>query len=575
VASRSPEPIPRHRRFGVRLWLSLAFAAVGIVTGISVYVFVSGSSEQSAQERSRELAIGQTFQLAEQVEQAAPRLANEVVEEARSESYAAWVFNRRGQLQTRATVLDVNVDDVVRRAGALRRAMRGRGFADRISGDVTVVAAPIIREGRPAGAVLARADQPQEVREALEAVREERLTALGIAVLLAVLIGAVVASLITVRIKRLAGGAAQLAEGRLDTPLEAGGADEIGDLGRALDRMRAALRDSFELLSTERDTLSAILVALSEAVLVVSKSGEVRFANPAASPLISEGRPVAALEPFLRPAARGGEARNDALRVGERVYAVHGRELVAEDAVLIVVRDRTEELRRQLAERDFVSNAAHELRNPIAGISGSIEVLLAGAKDDPEAREHFLGRLAQDAERISRLTHSLLTLARMEAVGVSESDLVDLEIVAEESLRAVAPPEELRLELDIEPGLSVKGDAALVRQVMIMLLTNAYKHTPPKGTVTLRARAGSNGEAVIEVSDTGTGIPAEEQDRIFERFYRGSNSVEKEGFGLGLSIARRMVEVMDGEIGVRSEVGEGSVFWVRLPVAKPTPTPVA
>jgi signal transduction histidine kinase len=307
---------------------------------------------------------------------------------------------------------------------------------------------------------------------------------------------------------------------------------------------------------------------------VVSKSGEVRFANPAAAPLISEGRPVAALEPFLRPVARGGEARNDALRVGERVYAVQGRELVAEDAVLIVVRDRTEELRRQLAERDFVSNAAHELRNPIAGISGSIEVLLAGAKDDPEAREHFLGRLAHDAERISRLTHSLLTLARMEAAGVAESDVVDVEIVAEESLRAVAPPAELRVELDVESGLTVKGDAALVRQVMIMLLTNAYKHTP-KGTVTLRARAGSNGEAVIEVSDTGTGIPAEEQDRIFERFYRGSNSVEKEGFGLGLSIARRMVEVMDGEIGVRSEVGEGSVFWVRLPVAKPAPTPVA
>jgi two-component system OmpR family sensor kinase len=263
------------------------------------------------------------------------------------------------------------------------------------------------------------------------------------------------------------------------------------------------------------------------------------------------------------------------LRVGERVYAVQGRELVAEDAVLLVVRDRTEELRRQLAERDFVSNAAHELRNPIAGISGSIEVLLAGAKDDPEAREHFLGRLAHDAERISRLTHSLLTLARIEAVGLAKSDVVDVEIVAEESLRAVAPPKELRVELDVEPGLTVKGDAALVRQVMIMLLTNAYKHTPPKGTVTLRARAGSNGEAVIEVSDTGTGIPAEEQDRIFERFYRGSNSVEKEGFGLGLSIARRMIEVMDGEIGVRSEIGEGSVFWVRLPVAQPVPTPVA
>jgi signal transduction histidine kinase len=240
-----------------------------------------------------------------------------------------------------------------------------------------------------------------------------------------------------------------------------------------------------------------------------------------------------------------------------------------------VVRDRTEELRRQLAEREFVSNAAHELRNPIAGISGSIEVLRSGAKDDPEAREHFLDRLAADAERISRLTHSLLTLARIEAAGVSQSDVVDVAIAAEEATQAVLPAEELHLSLDVEPGLSVRGDPALVRQVMIMLLTNACEHTDPGGAVTLRGRGGEHGQAVIEVSDTGTGIPAEEQERIFERFYRGGNALETEGFGLGLSIARRMVEVMGGEIGVRSEVGEGSTFWFRLPVAQPARTPVA
>ena len=191
--------------------------------------------------------------------------------------------------------------------------------------------------------------------------------------------------------------------------------------------MRAALGESFELLSTERDNLSAILAGLSEAVMVVSPDGEVRFSNPAAEPLIdSDGHAAEALEPSLRRAAHQGEARNDALRVGGRVYTVHARELPAAGALLVVVRDRTEELRRELAERDFVSNAAHELRNPIAGISSSIEVLLAGAKDDPEARDHFLARLADDAERISRLTHSLLTLARMEAVGQSENAFVDV-----------------------------------------------------------------------------------------------------------------------------------------------------
>ncbi len=576
MAATRTEPIPRRRRFGVRLWLSLAFAAVGIVTGISVYAFVSGSSEESAQERSTEIATGETVRLAGRVRGGSLKSVRKAVAQARSESFAPWVFSRRRELRTPHMVLGVGLGHVERRAEALHQALRGQGFVDDQGGGVTVVAVPVVRGGLPRGAVLARATRPSEVRGALQAVREDRLKALGIAVGLAVLIGAIVGTLITVRLKRLATGAAELAEGRLDVPVEARGGDEIGDVGRSLDSMRARLRESFEMLSTERDTLSAILAGLSEAVIVVSRNGEVRFSNPAAASLIgADGKPVEALEPWLRRAGERGEARDDALRVGQRVYALNVRELAAEKAVLVVVRDRTEELRRALAERDFVSNAAHELRNPIAGISGSIEVLLAGAKNDPEAREHFLSRLAEDAERISRLTHSLLTLARIEAVGGSESDVVDVEIAAEEATAAVLLPEELQLAVDVQAGLTVEGDAALVRQVMISLLTNAYNHTSRGGTVTLRARGGSAGEAVIEVSDTGTGIPAEEQARIFERFYRGSNSREKEGFGLGLSIARRMVEVMGGRIGVRSEVGVGSVFWIELPTAKPAPTPVA
>ena len=104
--------------------------------------------------------------------------------------------------------------------------------------------------------------------------------------------------------------------------------------------------------------------------------------------------------------------------------------------MLLVVRDRTEELKREQAEREFVSNAAHELRNPLAGISGAIEVLRGGAKDDPEARDRFLGRLADDAERMTRLTQSLLMLARVEAAGErEEAEVVDVTLAAEEAAR--------------------------------------------------------------------------------------------------------------------------------------------
>jgi two-component system, OmpR family, phosphate regulon sensor histidine kinase PhoR len=244
--------------------------------------------------------------------------------------------------------------------------------------------------------------------------------------------------------------------------------------------------------------------------------------------------------------------------------------------VLLVVRDRTEELKREQAEREFVSNAAHELRNPLAGIMSGIEVLRGGAKEDPETRDRFLARLADDAERMTRLTQSLLTLARAEAAGEHDpARVVDVSLGAAEAAEAVEPPEGVELQVEVEPDLVAQGDPVLVRQVMIGLLTNACAHTPAPGTVTLRASRGEDRTVNIEVEDTGRGIPPEEQDRVFERFYRGSATLEGEGFGLGLSIAKRMVQVMGGQIGVRSESGEGSTFWVQLHAAKPTPTPVA
>ena len=367
-----------------------------------------------------------------------------------------------------------------------------------------------------------------------------------------------------------------MAAGHFDVPLPAGGSDEIGDLTRSLDTMRRALRDSFDMLATERDRLSAIFDGLTEAVIVVGEDGEVRFNNPAAGRLVRNGRPATALIPSLRRAAEEGSDEIPVLSIDGRVYGVQARQVRAEHAVLMVVRDRTEELRRERAEREFVSNAAHELRNPLAGISSAIEVLQGGAKDDPDARERFLRSLAHDAERMTRLMQSLLTLARVEASGErQEAEVVDVSLAAEEALSSVEAPEGIELHGGIEPDLVAVGDGVLLLQVLIGLLSNACANTPPPGVVSLRARRGEGGIVTIEVEDTGKGIPAEEQDRVFERFYRGSATLSGEGFGLGLSIAKRMVDVMGGEIGLRSEPGSGSTFWVRLNAAKPTPTPVA
>ena len=561
----------RRRPFGVRLYLAFAFAGVALITAGLAYLLVSETGQEAADDQLVNIARGSTAALATEVGSRPERAGQTVLELNPNDAISAWLFNVEGRLETERSSKGVPLSEVDGRDRAVRQALAGTAYTDSLPGGVTVIAQPILRDGAFDGALLVRAARPPELQDAIDAVRGDRITALGVA------ISFLIASAITTRIKRLAESAAKISQGQLDQPLEGtGGRDEITELGQSLETMRAALRQTFEALRSERDRLSAIFDALSDAVMVVGPDGSVRFANPAARPLIyADGKVAATLIPWLRRASRGGSAEHDGLRIGERVYALQAREIPAEGAVLAVVRDRTDELRREIAEKEFVSNAAHELRNPIAGISGAVEVLRSGAKDEPDAREHFLRRLGEDTERISRLTESLLTLARIESVGEGGTEVLDVGIAAEEAAQAVAPPDGIDFSLELDPDLAAQGDRVLLRQVLIGLLTNAFKNTTPPGAVTLRARRRGATDVLIEVSDTGTGIPADEIDRIFERFYRGAGSLEQEGFGLGLSIAKRMVDVMGGEMGVDSEPGQGSDFWVRLPAAKPAATPVA
>jgi signal transduction histidine kinase len=395
------------------------------------------------------------------------------------------------------------------------------------------------------------------------------------AIALGILAGFLIAVGTSHRVTRLSRAAGELAAGDFDVHLDAGGRDEIGDLSRALDSMRASLKESVGVLTADRNKLKAIFDGLTDAVIVVDEKGDVRFSNSAAAPLLAPlGRPPSPMRAQLRRAVDVGFAAHPALRIGDRAYAMTARALPKEHAVLAVARDRTDEMRRELAEADFISNAAHELRNPLAGISSAIEVLQEGAKDDPQALDHFLGRLAEDAERMNRLTRSLLTLARVESIGAGETEEVDVGAAVRDTLAAVETPTHIELETEVEPNLFAEADPTLLRQVMIGLLTNAFKHTPLPGRVTVRARRDDE-DVMMEVIDTGPGIPELELERVFERFYRRDESRVQEGFGLGLAIARRMVSIMGGEIGARSIEGQGSTFWVRLPVAQPTPTPVA
>jgi two-component system phosphate regulon sensor histidine kinase PhoR len=244
------------------------------------------------------------------------------------------------------------------------------------------------------------------------------------------------------------------------------------------------------------------------------------------------------------------------------------------DALLLVLHDLTDRETLHRVRQDFVTNAAHELRTPLTSLRGYAETLLEGGLEDAEHREAFVRIIRDQAVRLEELLEDLLSLAELERPGARlKLAPADLRAVAERQVaafreRAVAAG--LTLALEPGPPVEIEADTARLDQVLGNLLDNAIKYTE-RGRVVVRV--GGEGErASCEVSDTGTGIPDEDQPRIFERFYRvdKARAREKGGTGLGLSIVKHIVALHGGEISVRSRPGEGSTFRFTLPRAPAT-----
>ena len=417
----------------MRLWLGAAFAGVTVITAFAVYIFVDDSSGETLQDLSSEVAVGRASSIADQIQQG-EQTPSVILNEANTETFQVWAVNRNGKPFAIDAIPPADLRTVEQAGDAVAAAQQGRRYRADLTANRTIARRRSSVQGGVRGAVVAVAEPPPALASAFDELQGDRLRALAIAIVIGVLVGFVVSSLISIRVKRLARSAEQMAAGRFDVPLPAGMNDEIGQLTDSLDSMRRSLRETFDMLATERDRLSAIFDSLNEAVIVVGEDGSIRFSNPAAETLVRDGQPATALIPSLRRAAKAGADELPTLTIEDRVYGVQARHVPAERAVMLVVRDRTDELARERAEHEFVSNAAHELRNPLAGISGAIEVLRGGAKDDPEARDRFLGRLADDAERMTRLTQSLLMLARVEAAGErGVVEVVDVSLAAEEA----------------------------------------------------------------------------------------------------------------------------------------------
>jgi two-component system, OmpR family, phosphate regulon sensor histidine kinase PhoR len=243
-------------------------------------------------------------------------------------------------------------------------------------------------------------------------------------------------------------------------------------------------------------------------------------------------------------------------------------------AVILVLHDLTETELLNQVRQDFVANVSHELKTPLTSVRGYAETLLDGGLADAEHREGFVRIIRDQATRLQSLVEDLLSLAELERpdtrLRFESFDLRDTVQRQIAVLSGVAERSGLELHLEPGPGVPVVADRLRIDQVIANLLDNALKYTERGG---VRIRAGTQDALVwCEVQDSGSGIPAEDLPRIFERFYRvdKARSREKGGTGLGLAIVKHILSLHGGRVTARSVLGEGSTFRIEMPVRPPS-----
>lgn len=335
----------------------------------------------------------------------------------------------------------------------------------------------------------------------------------------------------------------------------------------------------YEAELDERRRLELLVERLHEGVVSVDRGGRVEFASSKALQMLraaslQEGRKVPKewlgfpLRDYVTALFAADESVVEAQVVspdGERVFDVTGIPPGRSDSVLLVVTDASERVRRHRAEREFVDNAAHELRTPLAAITSAIERLQAGAREIPEKRDRFLGYIQTESVRLNRLASSLLVLARAQTREEEpRREQIKLRGLLEDLISGFELNQGVELVLECPPDLVARSNRDLLEHALLNLASNAARHTDV-GRVRFSACAGTNGSVRIEVSDTGAGIAPDVVSRLFDRFYRGPNEDGHAGFGLGLPIVKESVEAIGGRITIDSVLGEGTTARIVLP----------
>ncbi|MBN1824031.1 MAG: HAMP domain-containing protein [Endomicrobiales bacterium] len=394
-------------------------------------------------------------------------------------------------------------------------------------------------------------------------------------------LGAIVFAFIATRrfsrpISELVSATKSVSEGNLQLHVSIEGSSEMNELSLSFNNMVERLRALIAETELQKNEILAILGSMSESLAVFDENGVAKLSNTSFNTVFNvdktEGRHYWELirdrvvSEFIENAIRGKSSSTDEFTLKSRNYVASASYITQKNECVFILTDVTTLKNLEAIKKDLVTNVSHELRTPLTAIKGYAETL-AEVTDKKHAQ--YCRIIIQHTDRLISIVKDILTLSNLESPsgGLEISDLSVKSLIdnAAAALEYRIKESGLEINISVDPALTVKGDAFKLEQVLINLLDNAVKYTE-KGTVSLRAEK-KDGTAVIEVSDTGIGIPAEHIDRIFERFYvvNKSRSRESGGTGLGLSIVKHIVQLHGGSIRVASSPGAGTVFTVELP----------
>ena len=320
---------------------------------------------------------------------------------------------------------------------------------------------------------------------------------------------------------------------------------------------------------------TSVLYELPSCVLIFDAAGDLRLVTRRAEELLGlssdeiaaglrnseTSKPGAALVSKLVSSGPADPTRLELERPGESRAEIEGSVTRVEGSTIVSLEDVSAAERRERAERDFVTNAAHELQTPLAAIASAVQVLQAGAKDNVAHRDRFLAHIEVACRRLERLARALLVLARAQTgVERPRQEIVPVAVLLGSVADGLGPGR--RVDVDCDADVAVLANRPLLEQALANLGQNAAKHS--RGPIVLAGKR-SDEFVRIQVRDNGGGISEADRERIFERFYRGEAPTD--GFGLGLSIAAEAVKAIDGELELETS-SSGTNFSIRLPGAR-------